>query len=131
MWSDRIADMLTRIRNAIRMHQPQAKIPSSKLKTAIAQALLDEGYIQGFDVIEDGKQGILRIDLKYDEQGGGVIQSIKRVSRPGKRVYRAVGDLPRVLNGLGITIVSTSEGVMSDRRCREKKVGGELLCMVY
>jgi len=131
MWSDPIADMLTRIRNAVRVKQRQVKIPCSKLKKGIAQVLLEEGYIRGYDVIEDGKQGILRIELKYDDQGTAAIQSIRRVSRPGRRIYRKLEDLPRVLNGLGVAIVSTSQGVLSDRRCREKKVGGELICTVY
>ncbi|MCH7807644.1 MAG: 30S ribosomal protein S8 [Planctomycetes bacterium] len=131
MWSDPIADMLTRIRNAARVRRKQVKIPSSKLKVGIAQVLKDEGYITGFDVIEDTKQGILRIDLKYGARGEDVIHKIQRASRASRRVYRKVKDLPRVLDGLGIVVVSTSSGVLSDRVCREKNVGGELLCTVY
>lgn len=131
MWSDPIADMLTRIRNAARVRRKQVKIPSSKLKVGIAQVLKDEGYITGFDVIEDTKQGILRIDLKYGARGEDVIHEIQRASRASRRVYRKVKDLPRVLDGLGIVVVSTSSGVLSDRVCREKNVGGELLCTVY
>lgn len=106
-------------------------IPSSRLKVGIAKVLLDEGYINGFDVIEDTKQGQLRIDLKYGQRGEDVIHDLQRVSRSGRRVYRKVDELPRVLDGLGIAIVSTSSGVLSDRVCRERKVGGELLCTVY
>lgn len=131
MWSDPVADMLTRVRNAARVRRRQVKIPSSKLKTGIARVLQEEGYVNGFDVIEDGKQGILRIDLKYGPHGEDIIHDIQRVSRPGCRVYRKVDDLPRVLDGLGIAIISTHRGVLSDRNCREHKVGGELLCTVF
>ena len=131
MWSDPIADMLTRIRNAARVRHKQVAIPSSKLKVGIAKVLKDEGYILGYDVVEDRKQGILRVDLKYGSRGEDVIHKIDRVSRVGKRVYRGVDELPHVLDGLGVAIVSTSQGIMSDRVCRERKVGGELLCTVY
>jgi len=131
MWSDTIADMLTRIRNATRVRKKQVNIPSSKLKIGIAKVLRDEGYIRGYDVIEDGKQGMLRVDLKYGPRDEDVIRAIDRASRSGRRVYRKVGDLPRVLDGLGIAIVSTSQGVFSDRQCRVNNVGGELLCTVY
>jgi len=131
MWSDPIADMLTRIRNATVNRRKTVKIPSSKLKVGIATVLRDEGYISGFDVVADDKQGILRIDLKYGQRGEDVIHELRRVSRPGRRDFRKVEDLPRVLDGLGIAVVSTSSGVLSDRTCRERKVGGELLCTVY
>ena len=131
MWSDPISDMLTRIRNAVRIRHKQVSIPSSKLKVGIARVLKEEGYIQGYDVIEDKKQGILRIDLKYGTRGEDVIRCIKRESKPSCRVYRGVEDIPRVLDGLGIAIVSTPSGVLSDRQCREKNVGGELLCTVH
>lgn len=131
MWSDPIADMLTRIRNAARVRHPQAKIPASKLKIGIADVLRREGYINGFDVIADGKQGILRVDLKYGARGEDVIHRIQRVSKGGCRVYRKASDLPRVLDGLGIAIVSTNRGVLSDRESREQNVGGEVLCTVY
>jgi len=131
MWSDTVADMLTRIRNAVRTNRKTVKIPSSKEKVGIARVLKDEGYILGYDVVEDSKQGILRVELKYGPRGEDVIQKIKRESKSGCRVYRKVEDLPRVLNGLGIAIVSTSQGILSDRECREKKVGGELLATVY
>ena len=131
MWSDPIADMLTRIRNAVGVGKRQANIPSSKIKTGIARVLRDEGYIEGYDVIDDGKQGILRIDLKYGPRGETLIHKIKRESRTGRRLYVGAGDLPSVLDGLGIAIVSTSQGVLSDRMCREKGIGGELVCSVY
>lgn len=131
MWSDPVADMFTRIRNAARVRKRHVKIPSSKLKVGIAQVLQREGYVNGYDVIEDGRQGILRIDMKYGPRGEDIIHNIQRVSRSGCRVYRKVTDLPRVLDGLGIAIVSTNRGVLSDRGCREQKVGGELLCTVY
>lgn len=131
MWSDTVADMLTRIRNAVRVQHKQVNVPSSRLKIGIAKVLKDEGYIDGYSSIEDGKQGILRIDLKYGARGEDVIRKIDRVSKPGCRVYRKVEELPRVLDGLGVAIVSTNKGVLSDRLCREKKVGGEVLCTVY
>ncbi len=131
MWSDPIADLLTRIRNAARVRNSQVQIPSSKVKVGIAQVLKDEGYISSFDVIEDGKQGILRIDLKYGPRGEDLIHVIKRESKVGHRLYVGVDDIPSVLDGLGVAIVSTSQGIMSDRRCKEARVGGELLCSVY
>lgn len=131
MWSDPIADMLTRIRNALAVHRDRVTIPSSKMKTGIARVLKDEGYIKGFDVVEDAKQGILRVELKYGSRGEKVIHNLKRISRGSRRVYSGVEALPRVLDGLGIAIVSTSHGIMSDRICREKKIGGEVLCTVY
>lgn len=130
MWSDPIADMLTRIRNAVRVRRKQVMIPSSRVKVGIAQVLRDEGYIEGFSVIEDTRQGILRIDLKYGPRGEDVIRDIQRLSKPGCRLYSGVADLPRVMDGLGIAIVSTNKGVLSDRRCREQSLGGELLCTV-
>lgn len=130
MWSDPIADMLTRIRNAARVRRREVRIPSSKIKVGIAKVLKDEGFISGYDVVEDTKQGMLRIDLKYGPRGENVIHGLKRVSRSGCRVYNGVDDLPRVMDGLGIAIVSTPAGVLSDRACREKRVGGEVLCTV-
>ncbi len=131
MWSDPIADMLTRVRNALHVRRKQVSIPASKMKAGIARVLKEEGYIEGYDLIEDTKQGILRIDLKYGPRGETVLHNLKRVSRGGCRVYRGVADLPRVLDGLGVAIVSTPQGVLSDRVCRERKIGGELLCTVY
>ena len=130
MWSDPVADMLTRIRNAVRMHQREVLIPASSLKVGVASVLKQEGYILGYDRIEDSKQGTLRVQLKYSPLGEPVIRTLKRESKPGRRDYRGVDDLPRVLNGMGICIVSTSQGVLSDRQCKDKKVGGELLCTV-
>jgi small subunit ribosomal protein S8 len=130
MWSDPVADMLTRIRNAVRMQAREVKIPSSNLKVGIAKVLQEEGYIVGFDRIEDTRQGLLRIHLKYDHRGAPVIHEIKRESKAGCRVFRGVEEIPKVLNGLGIAILSTNRGVLSDRKCKEMKVGGELLCTV-
>lgn len=130
MWSDPIADMLTRVRNAVRMHAREVKIPASKIKAGIAQVLREEGYILEFDRIDDGKQGLLRLQLKYDAKGEPVIHEIKRESKVGRRDFRGVEEMPRVLNGLGIAIVSTNRGVLSDRQCKEMKVGGELICTV-
>jgi small subunit ribosomal protein S8 len=127
---DPIADMLTRIRNANRVGRRMVLIPKSKICTGIAQVLKDEGYIEEVDEIADTQQGQLRIKLKYSLSGDKVIHQIDRTSKPGCRVYRAVGELPKVLNGMGIVVISTSKGVMSDRKAREANVGGELLCTV-
>ena len=127
---DPIADMLTRIRNANRVGRKLVLINKSKICTGIAQVLKDEGYIEQFDVIDDGKQGQLRVKLKYSMAGEKVIHEIERLSKPGRRVYNKVEELPKVLNGMGIAVVSTSKGVMSDRQAREQNVGGELLCTV-
>jgi small subunit ribosomal protein S8 len=129
-WSDPIADMLTRIRNATRAGKPQVQVKASKACEGIAAVLKKEGFIEEYDRIDDGKQGILRIMLKYDQSGRAVIHEIKRMSKPGCRMYSAVDDLPVVLGGLGIVVVSTSKGIVSDRNCRESKMGGEVLCMV-
>ena len=128
--SDPIADMLTRIRNAVRINKNQVNIKASNICQGIAAVLKKEGYIEDFDRIDDGQQGILRITLKYDLDGQSIINEISRTSRPGRRIYSSVDKLPRVLAGMGIAIVSTSEGVMSDKSCREKNVGGEILCTV-
>ena len=127
---DPISDMLTRIRNAAKNKAKQVVIRKTKVCVGIAQVLKDEGYINGFDVIDDKKQGLIRVDLKYGPRGEKLIQQIKRVSKPGCRVYRGVEGIPRVLDGLGIAIVSTSSGVMSDRKARKDRVGGELLATV-
>ncbi len=131
MWSDPISDMLTRIRNAARVRKKQTLVPCSKIKVGIAQVLQEEGFIGGYDVIENDKQGFLRVDLKYGPLGEDVIHRLDRVSKPGRRVYKKWDDLPRVLDGLGIDILSTSQGVLSDRECRQRKIGGELLCTAY
>ena len=128
--SDPIADMLTRIRNAARVGKAQVNIKGSNMCKNIATVLKDEGYILDYDVIDDNKQGLLRVSLKYDQLGRSAITDIMRTSRPGCRIYKSVDDLPRVLNGLGVAIVSTSKGVMSDKNCRAAKVGGEVLCTV-
>lgn len=128
--SDPIADMLTRIRNASRVRKEAVSIRASKICQGIAQVLKDEGYIVDFDRIEDGKQGILRVFLKYDQEGDPLITEIQRSSKPGCRVYASVDSIPKVLGGLGVAIVSTSKGVMSDKHCRQQHVGGEVLCTV-
>lgn len=128
--SDPIADMLTRIRNAVRIETEQVNVKASNTCEGIAAVLKKEGYIEDYDRIDDSKQGILRIVLKYDQEGQPVIKEITRTSKPGCRRYCAVDKLPRVLGGMGIAIISTSKGVMSDRSCREANVGGEILCTV-
>jgi small subunit ribosomal protein S8 len=127
--TDPIADMLTRVRNAQAVHKTLVSMPSSKLKTAIAQVLKDEGYIDGFAVRQKDGKAELDISLKY-HAGQPVIEKIERVSSPGLRVYRGTDDIPKVMNGLGVAIVSTSRGVMTDRKARASGVGGEVLCIV-
>lgn len=127
--SDPIADMLTRIRNGQQAQKARVSMPSSKLKVAIAQVLQDEGYIESFDVNANEGKPVLDVDLKY-YAGRPVIERIERVSRPGLRVYKGSDDLPRVMNGLGVAIVSTPRGVMTDRSARAGRVGGEVLCVV-
>ena len=127
--SDPIADMLTRIRNAQMVEKPSVTLPASKLKTAIAKVLKDEGYIEDFAVRGEGGKPELEIALKY-YAGKPVIEKIERISRPGLRIYKGRDDIPRVMNGLGVAIVSTSKGVMTDRRARETGIGGEVLCVV-
>ena len=128
--SDPIADMLTRIRNAVRVNKDKVNIKASKICEGVTAVLKEEGYIEDFDRIDDGKQGIIRVILKYDQEGNPVINEIKRVSKPGRRLYSSVDKLPYVYAGMGITIVSTSKGVMSDRNCRKENVSGEILCTV-
>lgn len=127
---DPIADMLTRIRNANRVRRRAVLVPKSKICAGIAQVLKDEGYIEDFDLVDDANQGQIRIKLKYTLTGDRVIHDVVRQSKPSCRVYRGVNDLPQVLSGLGIVVVSTCKGVMSDRKAREQNVGGELLCTV-
>ncbi|MBW1731680.1 MAG: 30S ribosomal protein S8 [Deltaproteobacteria bacterium] len=129
--TDPIADMLTRIRNAQKASHESVDIPGSRLKVNIAKVLKSEGYIKNFRVMPDGKQGILRIFLKYDDQGEPVIQGLKRVSKPSRRVYAGYDEIPKVLNGYGINIVSTSKGIMTDKKARKLRVGGEILCSVW
>ena len=129
--SDVIADMLTRIRNANDAKHETVDVPASNLKKSIAQILLDEGYIRNYQVVEDGKQGIIRITLKYVQGKQKVIHGLRRVSKPGLRIYSNCEDMPKVMNGLGIAIVSTSKGVMTDKKAREANVGGEVLAFVW
>ena len=129
--TDSIADMLTRIRNAGAAKHETVDVPASKMKKAIAQILLDEGYIKSFQLIEDGKQGIIRIVLKYGENKTSVISGLRRVSKPGLRIYTHCEDMPKVMKGLGIAIVSTSKGVMTDKQARKENVGGEVLAFVW
>ncbi len=127
---DLTSDMLTRIRNASRNGAKSVKCLNNKLNRGVAQVLVDEGYIKSFDVVDDGRQGVLKIELKYGPRGEHLISSIDRYSKPGRRVYRGKDDLPRPLQGMGIAIVSTSHGVFSDRKCREESVGGEVVAIV-
>ena len=129
--SDVIADMLTRIRNANDAKHETVDVPASNMKKAIADILQAEGYIKGYQVIEDGKQGIIRITLKYGQGKSKVIRGIRRVSKPGLRIYSGCEDMPKVMNGLGIAIVSTSKGVMTDKKARLANVGGEVLAFVW
>ena len=129
--TDPIADMLTRIRNAARVGHPSTDMPASKAKAAILAVLKREGYIEEYKEVEGDGHALIRVYLKYSRLGESVIQEIKRVSRPGLRVYRDVGKLEPVLRGIGITVVSTSKGVLSDRECRKEHVGGEVLCTVF
>ena len=129
--SDVIADMLTRIRNANDAKHETVDVPASNMKKAIAEILFSEGYIKSYNVIDDGKQGIIRIALKYAPGKQKVIHGLRRVSKPGLRIYASCEEMPRVLNGLGIAIVSTSKGVMTDKKAREENVGGEVLAFVW
>ena len=129
--TDTVADMLTRIRNANTAKHDTVDIPASNMKKAIAQILVDEGYVKSFQVIEDGKQGIIRITLKYGENKSQVITGLRRVSKPGLRIYTNVEDMPKVMKGLGVAIISTSKGIMTDREARKANIGGEVLAFVW
>ena len=129
--TDPIADMLTRIRNANSAKHKTVDVPASNMKTAIAEILFKEGYIKSFELISNENQGIIRITLKYDEKGTRVIDGIKRISKPGLRVYAGKEELPRVLNGLGIAIISTSKGLKTDKEAREAGMGGEVLAYIW
>ena len=129
--TDPIADMLTRIRNANVVKHETVDVPASNMKKDLARILLEEGFIRGYDVIEDGKQGIIRIQLKYGQTGERVISGLKRISKPGMRVYADKHEVPRVLNGLGISIISTSKGILTDKQARKENVGGEVICYVW
>ena len=129
--TDPIADMLTRVRNASSVQHDTVDIPASNIKKEIARILLEEGYIKGYDVIEDGKQGLIRMQLKYGKNGEKVITGIKKISKPGMRVYADRNNVPKVLNGIGISVISTSKGIVTDKEARTLNVGGEVLCYVY
>ncbi|MDY2738108.1 30S ribosomal protein S8 [Intestinibacter sp.] len=129
--TDPIADMLTRIRNANTVKHETVDVPASNIKKEIVRILLEEGFVRGYDVIEDEKQGIIRIQLKYGQAGEKVIQGIKRISKPGMRVYTNAHEIPKVLNGLGIAIISTSKGILTDKQARKENVGGEVICYVW
>ncbi len=131
MMTDPIADMLTRVRNGNDAKHDTVDIPASNIKKELAQILVDEGFIKGFDVIEDGKQGVIRIELKYGNNNEKVISGIKRISKPGLRVYVKKDEIPRVLGGLGIAILSTSKGIKTDKDARREGVGGEVICYVW
>ena len=129
--TDTIADLLTRIRNANSAKHATVDVPASNVKKAIAQILVDEGYVKSFQLIEDGKQGVIRITLKYSDSKSPVITGLRRVSKPGLRIYSSCEDMPKVRKGLGIAIVSTSKGIMTDKKARELNAGGELLAFVW
>jgi small subunit ribosomal protein S8 len=131
MMTDPIADMLTRIRNGNNAKHDSVDVPASNIKKQLAQILLNEGFIKGYDVIDDEKQGIIRVDLKYGKQKEKVISGIKRISKPGLRVYVKGDEVPRVLGGLGIAILSTSQGIMTDKVARKEGIGGEVICYVW
>ena len=131
MMTDPIADMLTRIRNGNNAKHDSVDVPASNIKKELAQILLDEGFVKGFDVIEDGKQGVIRVELKYGQNNEKVISGIKRISKPGLRVYVKKDEIPRVLGGLGIAILSTSKGIKTDKDARREGVGGEVICYVW
>ncbi|MBO5667471.1 MAG: 30S ribosomal protein S8 [Firmicutes bacterium] len=129
--TDPIADMLTRIRNANTVGHATVEIPASKMKKAIAEILKEEGYIRGYEVIEDGKQGIIKVSMKYGPDKTKVISGIKKISKPGLKVYAKADDVPKVLGGLGIAIISTSNGLITDKQARKLGVGGEVICYVW
>ena len=129
--TDPIADLLTRLRNANTQKHETVDCPSSKMKVAIVDILANEGYIKGYQIIEDGKQNVIRMTLKYSPSGERVISGLKRVSKPGLRYYASAEEMPRVLKGLGTAIVSTSKGVMTDKAARKEHIGGEVLCFVW
>ena len=131
MYTDPIADYLTRVRNAIRANHRVVEIPASNLKKEITKILFDQGYVLSYKFDDSSVQGTIKIALKYDENKQPVIREIQRISKPGLRKYAGAGELPRILNGLGVAIVSTSKGVMTDKKARQENVGGEVLCYVY
>jgi small subunit ribosomal protein S8 len=131
MMTDPIADMLTRIRNGSNAKHDSVDVPASNVKKEVAKILLDEGFVKSYDVIDDGKQGIIRVDLKYGNENQKVISGIKRISKPGLRVYVKSDEVPRVLGGLGIAVISTSKGIVTDKIARKEGVGGEVVCYVW
>jgi small subunit ribosomal protein S8 len=131
MMTDPVADMLTRIRNSLKAKHEEVEMPSSKMKTEISAILKEEGYIKNYHLIEDKKQGVLKVYLKYGEKGESVIQGLKRVSKPGCRIYVKAKKIPKVSNGLGIVILTTPKGILTGRTCRQLKLGGEVLCYIW
>lgn len=129
--TDSIADLLTRIRNANTAKHDTVDIPASNMKKSIVQILVDEGYVKSFQVIDDGKQGVIRVTLKYGENKTPIISGLRRVSKPGLRIYSSCADMPKVMKGLGIAVVSTSKGIMTDRKARQEHVGGEVLAFIW
>ncbi|QEY35632.1 30S ribosomal protein S8 [Caproiciproducens galactitolivorans] len=129
--TDTIADLLTRIRNANSAKHDSVDIPASNMKKAIVQILVDEGYVKSYTVTEDGKQGIIKVNLKYGENKAPAINGLRRVSKPGLRIYSNAEDLPKVMKGLGIAIISTSKGIMTDRQARKEHIGGEVLAFIW
>ena len=129
--SDVIADMLTRIRNASNAKHATVDIPASNMKKSIAEILVNEGYVKSYQVIDDGKQGVIRVTLKYGQGKTKVIRGLRRVSKPGLRIYASCEDMPRVMNGLGVAIISTSKGIMTDKQARKENVGGEVIAVVW
>lgn len=129
--TDPLADMLTRIRNANTARHSKVDVPASKIKVSLAKILKDEGYVKNYKLIKDRKHGLLRIYLRYDDSKEGIITGLKRVSKPGRRVYVGSREIPPVLNGMGIAVLSTPKGIMTDRQAREEQVGGELLCNIW
>lgn len=131
MLTDPIADMLTRIRNAALIRSEKVDIPASRMKLDIAKILKEEGFIRAYKILKDKKQGILRITLKYTADNGAIISGLKRISKPGRRVYVDKDSIPTVMGGVGISVLSTSRGVLGDKACRREKVGGEVLCHIW
>ncbi|MEN2986596.1 MAG: 30S ribosomal protein S8 [Thermodesulfovibrionaceae bacterium] len=131
MITDPIADMLTRIRNSLKVKADKVDIPASRMKIEIAKILKEEGFIKSYKIIKDKKQGILRINLKYTANGDSVISDLRRVSKPGRRVYVSKEEVPYVMGGLGIAILTTSQGILTDKECRKRGIGGEVICYVW
>ncbi len=131
MVTDPISDMLTRIRNALRVKADKVDIPASRMKIEIAKILKEEGFIKSYKIIKDKKQGVIRINLKYTPEGDSVISNLQRISKPGRRIYVGKTEIPHVMGGLGVAILTTSLGIMTDKECRQKGVGGEIICYVW